>query len=84
MKSMLTKEQMKKISGGYDSHTSYCVYNYNAGFPGCDGYPTTPVSYDCYDVLARCVQYAYDSCHSDPCCSSYNCGCHGGPGNCDF
>ncbi|MDB5116379.1 MAG: hypothetical protein JWQ79_1871 [Mucilaginibacter sp.] len=68
IKEMLTKEQMKKISGGYDQHCYHCeiVYSLGCSDEGESGYDCCESDYGvCLDLA---TQFCNGCCNSISCC----------------
>jgi hypothetical protein len=74
-KNQLTKDQMKKINGGY----RYCVIYPKAG----EGCATAPYAQDFSEFESDCEAEEYlnnEYCYNGyaECCDHVDCGCHGG------
>ena len=68
IKEMLSRDQMKKVSGGYGS-TYTCTFVYEPDTPCTGGY--TDVS--CQGTLTSCEDAAGVTCANDDCCHTVTC-----------
>ena len=68
IKEMLSRDQMKRVSGGYSTYT--CSYSWS----GASGCLTDPSDTPCTESSSdQCQSYADAYCKNDDCCTDVNC-----------